>query len=222
MQITHEKAHKLIQFNADNALNSQEKLVLSAHLQDCIECRNYAKEITEVESVLLPVMKRQWNIQPIPLSIATIQRKRISKIQASAILATRIVAIGAVLLGFIFSVWQFTMSGGGESTPLPASVLPVPTPLTQSTSTKITLPNCDGMLYIVQKNDTLESIAYQFATSREDLMAANNIQTEAIDTGMELLIPVCNFTPTGTIHPTILATTYAPSSTNTTTFTPDG
>lgn len=221
MQITHEEAHKLIQLNTDDALNPQEITKLFTHLQECIECQGYADEIKEVESILLPIMKRQWNLQPPPFSSATVQIKSNSKIQTSIILATRMAAISAVFLGFIFSVWQFTMSGGGESTPLPVSVLPVPTPLTQSTNTKITRPNCTEALYIVQENDTLESIAYQFATSREELMAVNHMETATVRTDMELIVPVCNLTPTGTIRPTILATTYTPSI-RPATFTPDG
>jgi LysM repeat protein len=221
MQITHEEACTLIQFNADNALNPQEKVDLSAHIKECMECRTYADEIKEVENILLPVMTRLWNIQPIPLSIGTIYARRNATIRMSMILATRKLAIGAILLAFIFSVWQFTVSGTGESSPVPMGVPPVPTPSTQSTSTKITFHNCTGVLYTVQENDTLESIAYQFTTSKQELMAANNLQTESINTGMELIVPVCHFTPTGTIHPATLTTTYTPSI-SPTTFTPDG
>lgn len=221
MQITHEEARKLIQFNADNALNSQEKADLSAHIEKCIECHAYADEIKEVESILLPVMKRQWNTQPIPLSIGTIYARRNNTIRMGMILTTRTLAVGAVLVAFIFSVWQFTVSGAGEASPIPMSVPPVPTPSTQSTGTKITFQNCAGIPYTIQENDTLESIAYQFATSKQELMAANNLQTESINTGMELVVPVCHFTPTGTIHPATLTTTYTPSI-SPTTFTPDG
>jgi hypothetical protein len=221
MQLTHEEAHRLIQFNLDDALDLQGKTMLSAHLKDCIECRIYAEEIREVGSILVPVMKRHWNLQPIPFSISALNVKRNPKIQTSTMLATRTAVIGVVVLMFIFSVWQFAISGRGSSAPLPVRVLPVPTPSTQSTSTKIMFQNCDGIRYTVQENDTIESIAYQFLTSKEDLMAANNIRTETVSTGMELIVPICNFTPTGTIHPTLLATTYTPPM-RPTTFTPDG
>jgi LysM repeat protein len=221
MQITHEEAHKLVQFDADNALNSQERLTLSAHLSACLECRAYEGEIKALEEILLPIMKKQWNIRPVPLSISTILAKRSSKPSTSTILTTRTVAMSVVVLTFIFSIWQFTMSGERAATPLPISVPPVPTPSTQSTSTKIMFQNCDGVLYTVQENDTLEGIAYQFSTSKEDLMAANNLLAETVTTGTELIVPLCNFTPTGTTHPTILTTTYTPSI-HPTTFTPDG
>jgi hypothetical protein len=222
MQITHAEARRLIQFNADDALDKREKITLSTHLKDCNECRAYAEEIKEVESILLPAMRRQWNLQPIPLFMDTIHVKRNTKTQTSIILATRTAVMGVVFLAFIFSVWQFTLSGRQNPTPLPVSIPPVPTPSTQSTSTKAMLQNCEGMMYVVQENDTLESIAYQFATSKEDILAANNMKAETVRMAMEIIIPVCNFTPTGTLNPTTsLATTYTPS-VSPTTFTPDG
>src|SRR3970040_1561526 len=111
MQITHAEAHKLIQFNADRSLTMQEKITLSIHLKDCLECRTYAAEIKEVESILLSAMRRQWNLQSIPLLIDAISAKRNSRIQTNMILATRTAAIGVVFLAFIFSAWQFTLSG---------------------------------------------------------------------------------------------------------------
>lgn len=211
MQITHEAARKLIQFNFDDALNSQEKAVLSTHLKDCIECRAYADEIKEVESILLPAMKRQWNLRPAPLLLEVINAKRNIKIQTNTILAARTIAIGVICLAFIFSMWQFAASGGQEASPMPGGIPQIPTPSAQSTSTKIAFQNCAGTLYIVQGNDTLESIADQFSIPKEEIMAANHMKTEAIQTAMELVIPICNLTPTGTIDPALLTTTYTPS-----------
>jgi len=221
MQITHEEARRLIQFNTDKALNMQEKSTLSTHLKDCIECRAYAEEIKEVESILLPVMQRQWNLQPPPLSVDIIHAKRSSRTPTSIILTTRTAAIGVVFLAFIFSVWQFALSSGPKLNPAPVGVPPIPTPSTQSTSTKIALQACEDRLYTVQENDTLDSIAYQFSTSKEEIMAANSMKSEAVQAATELVIPICKFTPTGTINPEIIATTYTPSKRATTT-TPDG
>jgi len=229
MQITHDEARKLIQFNADEALNLQKKAALYAHLKDCIECRVYAEDIKEVESILLPVMKRRWNLQPVPLSIDALTSERYSKIQTSILLATRTAIISVVFVAFIFSVWQFTRSGTQTSSQFPVGVLPVPTPSTQSTSaavlwtsTKVTQQNCEEIPYTVQENDTLESIAYQFAISKEEIMVINNMKTETVIRAMELIIPKCNSTPTGTAEgPATLTTTYTPSI-DLTTFTPDG
>lgn len=210
MQITHAAARKLVQFDIDEDLNTQEEAVLATHLRDCLECRAYAEQIKELGSILVPVMKRQWNLQPTPLLLETIKAKTSLKIQPTVSLATRTIAVGVVFVTFIFSVWQFALSGEQVSRQVPGIIPPVPTPSTQSTSTKITLQNCTEVLYAVQKNDTLEKIAYQFSTSREEIMVANHLTTETINQTMELIIPVCNFTPTGTTDPTILTTTYTP------------
>jgi LysM repeat protein len=211
MQMTHEEARKLIQLNADETLNAQGKLVLSTHLKDCLECRAYAEEIKEVESVLVPLMKRQWNLQSIPHPVAAIRVKRSLKTRTDILLTTRTAAVGVILLTFVFSAWQFALSGRQGSSSPPVGILPVPTPSTQSTSTTSTSQSCEEMLYIVREGDTLESIAQQFAVSKEEIIAINRMKTETPHAGMELMLPVCNFTPTGTIHPTTLSTRYTPS-----------
>ncbi len=211
MQVTHEEVRKLIQLNADHALHPQEKNILVAHLEGCPECRAYAEEIKEVENILVPLMKKQWNLQPAPLSSSVINIKGNSKIQTSLILATRTAAIGIVFLAFIFSAWQFTRSGKQLPSQLTINIPMVPTPSAQSTTTRISSQTCAGILYVVQENDTLESIAQRFAVSKEEIMASNNIRTERIHVFMKLMIPVCDFTPTGTVNPTLFSTTYTPS-----------
>ncbi len=211
MQVTHEEVRKLIQLNADNALDMQARTVLSAHLRDCLECRTYAEEIKEMEMILVPVMKRHWNVQPIPLSLGVLVAKGNSKTQTGIILATRLAAIGIVFLTFVFSAWQLALSGRQTTGPLPVGMLPVPTPSVQSTSTRAASPNCTGTLYSVQENDTLASIAQHFAVSEEEIMAINGMKTETVTTTMELMIPNCNSTPTGTVNPTAFSTTYTPT-----------
>src|ERR1044071_5362109 len=102
MQITHEEAHKLIQFSIEQVLIPQEKNALRAHLESCVECRAYAEEIKEVESILVPLMKRQWSLQAAPLSIpALVQRKSLNW-QTNMMLATRTVMISIVFAAFVF------------------------------------------------------------------------------------------------------------------------
>jgi LysM repeat protein len=120
-------------------------------------------------------------------------------------------AIGIVFLAFIFSAWQFTRSGRQMPSQLPVNIPKVPTPSAQSTNTKSSPQNCVGMLYVVQKNDTLEGIAQRFAVSEKEIMAMNNMRTERVNVPMKLMIPVCNSTPTGTVNPTIFSTIYTPS-----------
>jgi hypothetical protein len=210
MQITHEEAHRLIQFNADASLDSREKNILFTHLDHCSECRAYAEEIREVEAILLPVMKQRWNLQPVPLSLGFLNRRRDSKIPANTILAIRSLAISLVFVMFIFGFWQFTLLDRRTAGPSPVGLLPVPTPSIESTSTQISFENCETSNYTVQQNDTLESIADQFSISKEELLAINGLKTEIVNTGTSLMIPVCNFTPTGTVHPATLTTTFTP------------
>jgi len=210
MQITHEEAHKLIQFGMDQTLRPQEKNILQTHLDDCMECRSFAKEIHGVETLLLPAMRKHWNVQAAPLSMEAITSKRKTQLQPSLILVTRTAIISIVFAAFVFSAWQFTVSNSRAATPMPVGVLPIPTPSSQTTSTKITFQNCEEVIYQVQENDTLESLAAKFSVSKDKIMAINNLGTETINTKMELLIPNCNSTPTGTVHPSTLTTTFIP------------
>ena len=56
-----------------------------------------------------------------------------------------------------------------------------------------------------------ESVAHHFSTSKEAIMAASNMKTETIDAGMELIIPLCDLTPTSTVHPAAFTTTHTPA-----------
>lgn len=211
MQITHDKARKLIQLNADEALSGQEMSRLSAHLGECLECRIYAEELKEVESILAPLMKRQWSLQSIPYPVVILPVRKNIKAWMSTLLTTRKAAIGVVLLAFVFSAWQFALSDRQGSNPLPIGILPVPTPSTQSTSTMSTSQSCEEMHYVVREGDTLEDIAQHFAVPKEEITALNHMKAETIHAGMELILPLCSFTPTSTIHPTTLSTSYTPS-----------
>jgi LysM repeat protein len=210
MQITHEEARRLIQFSMDQMLKPQEKNTLQIHLEDCMECRSFFADIKAVEKYLVPAMVQHWNLHPAPLSLASLNNKKKSQQQSSIILATRTAIISIVFVAFIFSAWQLSGSYGRSSTPMPVSLLPIPTPSGQSTSTKVSLPNCEELRYQVQEHDTLESIAIQFSISKDKLMAINNLRTDSLSTKTELLIPVCNSTPMGTVHPSTLTTTFTP------------
>jgi len=220
MQITHEQAHQLIQLNLDQALGSQEMIVLFTHLEDCTDCQTYAQELKEVEGLLFPALKKQWNRQTTPLSITAL-KERNQKTQASTLLTIRKAAMSLVVLALFFSVWQFVFFGPSTFVQRPLLVPPVPTPSTISTNTMIRLENCELALYVVQANDTLAGIANEFLISTDEIMQINQLKTEAIQPSMKLVIPVCKSTPTGTVHPVTFTTTYTPII-NPTTSTPDG
>jgi LysM domain-containing protein len=211
MQITHEEARRLIQFNADESLNSVEKTSLYTHLDHCLECHAYAEEIRNVERTLIPLMKRQWSLQPGPLLINSLLMRRNGIVPARSVLTIRKIAISLVFALFVFGLWQFTLLDGRGGSPLSGGMPPVPTPSIASTSTRMILENCDMMIYTIQQNDTLASIADRFSISKEEIISLNGLKTETANTGMELTIPICNFTPTSTIDPAAaLTTTFTP------------
>ena len=221
MQISHETARQLIQFDMDRYLRPQEKKSLQNHLVDCQECRRFAEEIQEVETLLVPAMRNHWNLQPAPFPIEAVRGKRKTEVQPSHFLVMRTALISVLFAAFVFSAWQFGFSNPSTSTPLPAGVFPIPTPSGQSTKTRVSFSNCEEVTYQVQENDTLEGIAAQFSAPKDKIIALNHLRTEAVVPGMELLIPVCHSTPTGTVHPSTLTITYTPFS-HTTTSTPGG
>ena len=193
-------------------LSSQELVLLSTHLNNCIECAAYANEISEVTSILPPMLKRQWDVQPIPLSIAALTGRN-EKIKSNNSLTMRTASVSLVMMLLFFSVWQFVVSGSSGTIQIPASIPPAPTPssvLVKSTSTQRTLEGCEIVPYVVQENDTLASIASQFSTSEDMILKFNTLDSNVVHPAMELLLPICLSTPTGTFYPATFTTTYTP------------
>jgi hypothetical protein len=197
MPITHEEAHKLIQFNADEILKGVEKNLLEAHLDSCESCRIYAGSIQELESTLMPVMQRRWNQHPLPQSRDRVVSGRTSTLTQNVFFATRITALCVIFLAFLFNVWQFTQSTGQKTMPPVADIPLIPTPSLQSTRTMVTEPQCEPILYEVRENDTLESIANQFSMPVEEIVRMNNIRTGTLNRSEKLTLTVCSLTPSG-------------------------
>ena len=63
--------------------------MLSAHLQEWVDCRDCANDLKEVEMNLLPVMKKQWIARPIPLSLLLLTQRKRAIANASNILTMR-------------------------------------------------------------------------------------------------------------------------------------
>jgi len=219
MEITHEQARRLIQHDADEPLNQNKQNLLRAHLNDCPDCSVYAAELDELGNILRRVMHKQWDLYPTPLSMNVLPLKRNFKVKASIIMAIRMALVSIAIIISIFSVWQIKWTNSETLSQTPLSILPVPTPSTQPTSTRIVSQNCEEVRYKVQENDSLDSIADQFSTLKESIMLANEMQTEVVNPAMELIIPICGSTPTGTVNPPTL-TTHIPS-TNPGTTTPN-
>jgi hypothetical protein len=220
MQITHEEAHKLIQFHVDGALIAQQKHLLTSHLDVCVECRKYADSIENVDLILRPLLHRQWDREPLPLSIGVL-RAQDKSVSERMVVATRIAALAVVFLGFFFGAWNFSISTRRTPTPFFPNIPVIPTPFTSTVTvdTESTLENCAMTSYVVEKNDTLASIAFRFSVSIDDIMQVNAIRNQTVNTGEHLSIPVCNPTPTNpaTAH----TTTFTPARYSTT-ITPDG
>src|ERR1044071_8522207 len=126
MQITHEQARRLIQFDMDQGLKPDEEKLLQMHLNGCIECHSFAEEMQEVDSILLPVMNKHWKLEPQPLPIASIVENINSNRQTRMLVTIRMALISIVFVAFVLSTWQFTRSQ--NSSPIPVNVLPIPTP----------------------------------------------------------------------------------------------
>jgi LysM repeat protein len=212
MEITHEQARRLIQMKLDRALHKQEASTLSTHLRDCTDCQSYANQMDEVEGLLVPLMKQQWAVQPTPLSISALTRGS-RETQARIVLTIRTAVVSFIFVAVFFGMWQFLLSRPSMSNQMPPAVPAMPTPASytaQVTSTTNTRETCELTMYKVQDHDTLAGIAKRFSVAEAEILAVNNLGTDALRPTMELVIPVCNFTPTGTIYPATLTTTYTP------------
>jgi hypothetical protein len=224
MQITHEQARKLIQFSLDGVLQTAERAMLSAHLQECLDCRDYASDLKEVEMNLLPVMEKHWKARPIPLSLPLLVQSKTSIVNTSKLLTMRSAVLSLIFVAFFFSAWKFVSSSPDVSGQIPLAIPLVPTPSTQSTrstNTASSPENCEMLVYRVQPNDTLASIASHFLVPEDKLIQINGLSTDSLSSSMELVIPVCNFTPTRTIRPATFTATNTPIL-RATTFAPGG
>jgi LysM domain-containing protein len=206
-QISHAEAIQLIQFRADDILDGDKDRILSEHLKDCVECRSYAEQLNKMEDVLKSVMLKQWNARPAPLSMATLMGNKIGKKSSNTILLTRTAMISVAFLAFLIIGWQFTATNSESTHATQFEMLPVPTPSIQITPTRFLSANCRQIPYQVHEHDTLESIAAHFAISKETLMTLNNLTSEVIQPYTELLVPICDTTPTSTLNPPTLTIT---------------
>jgi len=197
MQLTHDEARRLIEYDSDRALNSEKQRALTAHLQECGACRLHAVEMNDIENVLRDVMQKHWNQPPLPLSMDSI---KIHAKHVNSLFAWRVSLASVAMVTFLFLVWGFKTTAFNSTDQRPLGVLPVPTPSVQLTTASAIPTRCDSVIYEVQEFDTLDNIADQFFVSREEIMAFNNMHSDQINESMELFIPQCNNTPTDTVH----------------------
>ena len=211
MQITHEQAQRLIQLELDHGLNVQNSTLLVSHLRLCPGCQAYRNEMNELQDLLSPLLKRKWATQPVPLSIPSLLESN-RKISIGHLLTIRSTAVSLMILAMFFTVWQFMFSSPMNARPVPLAP-PIPTPASQTAravSLTVTSQNCEMIFYSVQRGDTIVGIAEKFSTTEEEIRRANHLAQSSLDSGMQLLIPVCSPTPTGTFQAAAFTSTITP------------
>lgn len=195
--MTHEEARTLIHLLLDASLSNQQKRLLDAHLTACPQCQQYADSIRNLESILRPLLHRQWTQQPVPLPVGMVLSRNHTKTSDGMVLATRIATLGVMFMIFVFSAWQFTGSRSSNN-PVQANVplIPVPSASTQLIATSTQNEACEDTVYVVQPTDTVASIALKFGISKTQLAEANQLKTETLHMGAKIIIPLCKSTPT--------------------------
>jgi hypothetical protein len=221
-QITHEEARSLIQRKADKLLDPEKRETLNLHLNGCADCNAYAAEVNDLESALRRVMGSQWKSSPSPLDVHLIINRAQGKPTFGLkfnYAAMRTAALVVVFMIAIIGFWKFSTAQLSIPPGMSVSAMPIPTPSVFQTTTHISFQGCKSVSYQVKSNDTLESIAGKFLVAKEDIMAFNNMGTDTIVPSMEIKIPQCNSTPTGTIHAPATTITITPQL-ETVTYTP--
>jgi hypothetical protein len=206
MQGTHEEARNLIQFSLDASLNSNQQAWLSAHLEHCVACRDYAQDMKRVEFVLTQAGQTQRERQHVPLSIPVLMTKGTKRVFDRTLLTMRSSILAIVFVALAFSTWSF-FSVSPSSTP---GAVPAPTPSGQSTSTEVLFADCQLVRYSVREQDTLASLAERFSITEDEIIALNDLENSSLDAA-QLWLPICNFTPTVTAQvPAPLTKTHTP------------
>ena len=221
-EITHQKAHDLMQASADQPLGAEEKSALGAHLAKCKECSDYAKSLAGLESRLRKSLHAQWDDHLPDLNQQAIMRPPLAKLIWDSLFSQtntmgKVTILAALLLGYfmIANLFGIQLPISGNETP---TIVPIPnelaltlaissTPSAQFSLTGLSMQACETFIYNVQANDTLESIAMQHGTTKEAILEYNqkytNLATNTVYTGMDLIIPLCKSTPSRTATTTI-------------------
>jgi len=213
IEITHQKARSLIQAIADHRLPPGEKLSLDAHLVNCMECSDYASELSELEKDLRKVLHVNWDEQQPALNLQKIiTPSPFNRFWNNAFVQPGIMGkatvVAALLLGYFFISniigiqLPISVDQTATSLPTPNEMVSIystsPTPSAQFTLVETSTRSCESFIYLVRENDTLESIAVQNKTTREAIIEYNHLTSDIVFAGEELAIPMCESTPSHT------------------------
>jgi LysM repeat protein len=213
--LTHLKAQYLLQAAADNILTPFDETNLNGHLAKCEECRHYAEHLGKLQDDLRRITRYRWNHLNAILSADEIKnRSAIVKAQAYNLQILGKFSVAMVVLAILF-ILTINISSTIKGTPAAISVLSLtpeetvltPTPSITGTVTNSLVQECNDIAYIVQENDTLDSIAARHSISKDTIKQHNGLAVDMLTVDMVLVIPVCERTPANsTITPTTTAT----------------
>jgi len=216
-EITHDKAHALLDVAADRSLGLSDQARLDAHLAACQECRTYAGRLADLENGLSRTLHAKWDKFRPDLNLQAIQNPSPAKLvwynffsQTNAL--GKVAIMATLLLGYIVMInlvgIRVPITDNETPTALPTpnsftmTLASSPTLLARSASVDSTSLACELVVYIVRENDTLESIAVQHGITVKEILAYNDqdadLTANALFTGMELVIPQCEGGPTRT------------------------
>jgi hypothetical protein len=203
MQITHNEARQLIQSKLDGGINSDNEEILGEHIKNCSECRDYFASAKETGTILQQTLRKQWSAKPPPLQMDPIFGGLNSRRNMSIFLVTRTALVSVALFVFAVITWHLMTNGSAtlQQNPLNMAVPLIPTPGSQFTATNTLQIDCQDNEYNIQPGDTLAGIAEHFSVSKESILHANDLTNESLISIQKLAIPICESTPTQTIHP---------------------
>jgi LysM repeat protein len=204
----------LIQALADQmSVPAEEKFTLGKHLTNCGECNKYAVELSSLESSLRNIFHTDWDKQQPDPNLQAILHPNPAKLLWNNFFGKpgmmgKATLVGALLVGYfvianMFGI-QTPISSDETATTLPtpnefASMYSTsPTPSAPTVLTDSVIQACETVIYLVQVNDTLVSIAFQHGVTEEAIREYNHLTSNTIFANTELIIPLCNSTPSHT------------------------
>lgn len=229
IEISHQTARSLLQSALDGSLAAVDQSALEAHLSKCAGCSQYADQLSRLESNLRSALHARWDRYSPSLHARSIQNPdRFRRFWSGSFGQNgafgKVTIVVALLLGYfmIANVIGIRIPFLNDETPTAVptpnesalALASSPTPSTQPTLLKLTSTRCKTTQYVVQENDTLESIAVRFGITKADIITYNpgdpSLSSNAVSTNTTLVIPLCEGTPIHTASQTAGAYTLTP------------